>query len=49
MGFNILIFEGEIGASVNCMGPQFICTDWPRSIKILQQTYHLNFAVTERP
>jgi hypothetical protein len=38
MGFNILILEGEISASANCMGPQFICTDWPQNIKMFQRT-----------
>jgi hypothetical protein len=38
MGFNILILEGEINASANCKGPQFIYTDWAQNIKIFQRT-----------
>jgi hypothetical protein len=52
MGFNINILEGEISASANCMGPQFICTGCKATKykDILKNrpfgTYNLNFAVT---
>jgi hypothetical protein len=34
MGFNILILAGEISASANRTGQQFICTDWLQNIKM---------------
>jgi hypothetical protein len=39
MGFNVLILQGEINASLCCMGSQFICTNRPHKRCSNEQTF----------